>query len=71
MRHSPAAHTSTCHCGDPATKHVAYGSGCGNVCATCAAAIKRVKGAMYSGGELVLLPDSHHDHATQETGRTS
>jgi len=29
----PEAHTGTCYCGRPASVHVEYGSGCGNVCA--------------------------------------
>jgi hypothetical protein len=55
VRHAPAAHTGTCHCGAPATRHVAYGSGCGNVCGAHAAVIKTVKGGMYSEGGLVVL----------------
>jgi hypothetical protein len=54
MRHRPGTHTGACHCGSPATVHVAYGSGCGNVCRPHAETIKAVKGGMYSEGALIL-----------------
>ena len=31
-QHRPEDHGDRCYCGRPATKHVYYVSGCGNVC---------------------------------------
>lgn len=45
-RHRPEDHRAACYCGKKATVHVAYGSGCGNVCDEHAASIKRVKRAV-------------------------
>lgn len=36
-------HGATCYCGRPATRHVYYGTGCGNVCGIHARAILRRK----------------------------
>lgn len=44
MRHRPDDHTDRCYCGRRATVHVAYGSGCGNVCGIHANVIERRKG---------------------------
>lgn len=39
----PEAHLHVCYCGKLATTHIAYGSGCGNVCDRHAASIKQRK----------------------------
>lgn len=48
MMHVGAAkrtgHPAECYCGKPATCHVSYGSGCGNVCAKHARSIAKIKG---------------------------
>jgi hypothetical protein len=46
-RHDRDGHGRACHCGQPATRHVSYGSGCGNVCNAHAAAIRLVKRATF------------------------
>jgi len=50
----PEEHSSTCYCGRPATVHVAFGSGCGNVCALHAASIAELK----PGTRMTLLEPS-------------
>lgn len=39
-RHRPEDHTDTCFCGQSATVHIDWGSGCGNVCQDDADKIK-------------------------------
>ena len=55
MKHNPDSHCSACHCRQPATVHVAYGSGCGNVCDEHAAAVRAAKGSLYAEGNLILV----------------
>jgi hypothetical protein len=38
-----AQHGERCYCGKPATRHVYYGTGCGNVCGIHARVILRRK----------------------------
>lgn len=55
MRHRPENHERDCYCGERATAHVMYGSGCGNVCDKHAAMIARVKGGrIHRSGPVII-----------------
>ena len=54
MYHSPDQHKATCYCGRLAKKHIAYGTGCGNVCGIHARKIARIKGNACKVGQLVM-----------------
>jgi hypothetical protein len=50
-----AQHGELCHCGKPATRHVYYGTGCGNVCGPHANVILRRKDMAPEPPNLVEL----------------
>jgi hypothetical protein len=48
-------HGDTCYCGRPATRHVYYGTGCGNVCGIHARKILRIKHKKPEPPNLIVL----------------
>jgi hypothetical protein len=54
----PEAHLHVCYCGRLATVHIAYGSGCGNVCDRHATSIKRRKRGAKTSEPVALKPPS-------------
>jgi hypothetical protein len=49
-------HGDRCHCGRPATRHVYFGTGCGNVCGIHARGVLRIKRMSAQPPNLVELP---------------
>jgi hypothetical protein len=54
--HGPDGHKTRCYCGRKATRHVSYGSGCGNVCGIHARVIARRKRGMFHDDGPPLEP---------------
>jgi hypothetical protein len=48
-------HGPTCYCGRPATRHIYYGTGCGNVCGIHARKILRRKRMRLAAPNLVEI----------------
>lgn len=49
-------HMDTCYCGAPATHHVFYGTGCGNVCRKDGVSVLALKRMKPEPPNLVRLP---------------